>query len=109
MPGHWLYRFFPEIWKNERQRTLDASQMFNTLSRAGFGVRLSRSTLYQSVTLGDALRIASLREQVPQLVNLPDLVYQKQLTALEEMVQQQGETHSIISEFCLVEVSAVWG
>jgi site-specific DNA recombinase len=107
MPAHWLYRFFPEVWKNERQRTLDTSQMYDTLVKAEFRVHLERRTFYRSVKLGQVLQIAERREQVPQLVNLPDPVYRTRSEALEEMVRQEGEAKVVISEFCLVEVSAV--
>jgi DNA invertase Pin-like site-specific DNA recombinase len=106
MPGHWLYRFFPQAWENDRTRTWDAFQIFNAVREAGFQVRLERRSVYQPVGLGTAELIASNREECPQLVNLPDEVYAAGLESLEQAVSQDGEESLIGSEFCLVEVVA---
>ncbi|MBC7252011.1 MAG: recombinase family protein, partial [Anaerolineae bacterium] len=50
MPGHWLYRFFPQAGENEERRTWDASRLYNALLQAGFRVRLAQRTFYQAVT-----------------------------------------------------------
>jgi DNA invertase Pin-like site-specific DNA recombinase len=109
MPTHWLYRFFPEAWENERQRTLDASQMYNDLAavEGEFEVRLERRTFYRPIELGEILRVARQREQVRQLADLPDPVYRTRLGDLDEVVQREGEGKVVVSEFCLAEVSVV--
>jgi hypothetical protein len=109
MPGHWLYRFFPQAWENEERRTWDASRMYNVLLKAGFRVRLERRTFYQTVALGVARSMAGERRRCPQLAILPDEVYGQGLAALEEAVQREGKDEVIGSEFCLVEVTATRG
>ncbi len=109
MPGHWLYRFFPQAWENEGRHTWDASRMYNELVKIGFRVRLERRTFYQAVTLEVARGMAGARERCPQLAILPDEVYAQGLAALEEALQREGKDEVIGSEFCLVEVTAVRG
>jgi hypothetical protein len=107
MPGHWLYRFFPEAWHNEKQHTWDAFHLYNALVGAGFEVKLERQNVYQAVTLGVALRMARERQHCPQLVALPDEVYAANLAALGKVVKREGARSPVGSEFCLVWVVAV--
>ncbi|HEY77075.1 MAG TPA: hypothetical protein G4O00_13035 [Thermoflexia bacterium] len=106
MAGHWLYRFFPEVWENEETRTWDGARMYNLLKEAGFEVRLARRSFYQPVRLGVALEMAREREASPQLRVLPEEVYAAGLARLEEVVKEKGEETLTGSEFCLVEVLA---
>ncbi len=109
MPGHWLYRFFPQARENEEQRTWDTSRMYNALVGAGFRVRLERRNLHQAVALGVARQMVSERERCPQLAILPDEVYAAGLVTLEETIEQEGKKKLVGSEFCLVKVVAVRG
>jgi DNA invertase Pin-like site-specific DNA recombinase len=108
MPGHWLYRFFPQAWENDRGQTWDASRVFNVLRGAGFQVELKRRTVYQAIEIEMALQIASRREECRQLESLPAQVYARELEALEQQVGRDGKECLVGSEFCLLEVVATW-
>ncbi len=109
MPGHWLYRLFPQAWENERKHTWDTSRMYNALMEAGFQVQFKRRNIYQAIALEVAHEIASKREQCPQLAILPDPVYTAGLDVLERKMEQEGPESLLGSDFCLVEVVAVRG
>lgn len=106
MPGHWLYRFFPAAWDNERQHTWGASMIYNSLAEVGFDVELDRLTYHQPISLEAAREIARNRERCPQLANLPDAIYETGLDMLEERAEREGADTLIGSEFCLAVVTA---
>lgn len=108
MPGHWLYRFFPQAWESDRARTWDSFQLFNTLRQAGFQVGLERRTVYQATEMETAWQIARDREGCRQLMALSDQAYAMGLKALEQQMECVGEDCLVGSEFCLVEVAATW-
>ncbi|MFZ5919015.1 MAG: methyltransferase domain-containing protein, partial [Chloroflexota bacterium] len=109
MPGHWLYRFFPQVWSNEEAGTWDTSQLYNQLVQAGFQVKLARHNYHQPITSGTACEVAQQRETIPQLATLFDEAYESGLAALQEQVERQGKDSVVGSEFCLIEVLAVRG
>lgn len=106
MAGHWLYRYFPEAWENDRGLTWNAFDLYNVLREARFEVELKRRSLYQPVALGAARALARQRERCSQLAILPDAVYEQRLERLEAAVEREGEEHLVSSEFCLVEIMA---
>jgi site-specific DNA recombinase len=106
MPAHWLYTYFPETWDNACQHTLDTAQLYRTLQQSGFDVELKRHTCYQPVALADVLRLATEREALPQLRNLPHHTYQVRLEALRHTVAQRGGETLVSGEFCVVESTA---
>jgi hypothetical protein len=109
MPGHWLYRFFPQVWSNEEANVWDTSQLYNQLVQAGFRVKLARHSYHQPITAGAAYEIARRRETVPQLATLFDEVYESGLAGLQEHVEHKGKDSVVGSEFCLIEVLVVRG
>ncbi len=109
MPGHWLYRLFPQVWENERKHAWDTSRMYNALMEAGFQVQFKRRNIYQAIALEVAHEIAGKREQCPQLAILPDPVYTAGLDVLEQKMEQEGPESLLGPDFCLVEVVAVRG
>jgi hypothetical protein len=108
MPGHWLYRFFPQAGELEKSRMWNASQVFNTLRETGFEVQLKQRSVCQAVEVGVAHQMASNRAACPQLMALPDEVYSAGIEALEQAIDRDGEKGLIESEFCLAEVTAAW-
>lgn len=102
MPGHWLFRYFPETWPNETQRALAVPRLFTLFSQAGFQVTLERRTYYQPVSLGAAWTLAQQRAASPALQRLPDEVYTARLAALQAELQRAGPHTLLSSEFCLV-------
>ena len=109
MPGHWLYRFFPQVWSNEEASTWDTSQLYNQLVQAGLRVKLTRHNYHQPIASGTAYEIARRREAIPQLATLFDEVYESGLAVLQEEIERKGKDSVVGSEFCLIEVLAVRG
>jgi hypothetical protein len=109
MPGHWLYRFFPQVWSNEEENVWDTSQLYNQLVQAGFRVKLARHNYHQPTTSGTVYEIAQRRKIIPQLAMLLDEVYESGLAELQKQVEREGKDSVIGSEFCLIEVLAVRG
>ena len=109
MPGHWLYRFFPQVWQDEGTRTWDTSEMYNQLVQAGFHVKLTRHNYHQPITAGAAYQIARQRRAIPQLAALLDETYDSGLAKLRETRERKGKGSAMKSEFCLIEVLAVRG
>ena len=106
MPGHWLYRAFPEAGVNARQQTWDAARLYSSLTQAGWEVALTWHTYYQPVTLGVALALAQQRERWPVLAELPDAVYANRLERLATLVDQQGREHLLGSQVAVLEFRA---
>ncbi len=109
MVGHWLYRYFPQVWENEKARTWDVAQMYSGLVGAGFEVRLGRRSVYQAVRLGVVEGIAVAREESELLRILPDELYARGMERIRAAVAREGAESLVGSEYCVVEVTAGWG
>ena len=109
MPGHWLYRFFPQVWQDEGTRTWATSEMYNQLVQAGFHVKLARHNYHQPIAAGVAHQLARQRKAIPQLAALLDETYDSSLAMLRAETERMGKEKPIGSEFCLIEVTAVRG
>lgn len=109
MPGHWLYRFFPQVWQDEGTHTWDASHLYNQLVQAGFQVKLARHNYHQPIATGAAYEVARQRKTIPQLAALLDRTYESSLAMLRAETERMGKEKPIGSEFCLIEVTAVRG
>jgi len=49
MPGHWLYRFFPEVWREACRQSWGVQGLYAALQEMDFAVQLRRQTVYNHV------------------------------------------------------------
>lgn len=107
MPGHWLYRYFPETKGVEAELTLSAAAIYRSLTKHGFEVSLEQKTYYQPVSLGAALAMARERGRSGLLSRLRDDAWQSGLEKLASDGQAHGLETLLPSHFCVAEVVAV--
>lgn len=106
MPGHWLYRFFPETWDIQKERTLSPISLYQGLQKQDFIVEWTQRSYYQAVSGAVALAIAEQRSASSLLSSLPDECYEMGLTRLRTAITEKGVQSLLASQFCLVEVKA---
>lgn len=107
MPAHWIFTFFPEAWSHVQSSHWKVHDFYNVLRRVGFQVEQQEHTFYQQVSLEVALKIA--RQRSGLLSTLPDEIYLKGITQLEQTSKERGSDALVASEVTVVEVMAVKG
>jgi hypothetical protein len=104
MPGHWLYRYFPETWAWVKQHSLTPSSLHKALQQQGFETKLVQRTYYQAVRGEVALEMAQQREASIILSTLSDDIYQ---IGLERLTAEcEGKEIQLASHFCIAEIVA---
>jgi hypothetical protein len=107
MPAHWIFAFFPEAWAYAQGSYWKAYDFYNVLRRVGFHVEQQEYTFYQQVSLNVALQVAQQRPGL--LTLLPDEIYLKGMTQLEQATKEQGGNILVASEVTVIKVMATKG
>jgi site-specific DNA recombinase len=107
MPGHWVYRYFPEVRGCENHQNLAPSPLFLNLQEQGLEVKMVQRTYYQAVSCEVALDMARQRAASHVLSALAEEAYQAGLERLAEACHTQGANNLLASHFCLAEIVAV--
>ncbi|OQY27453.1 MAG: hypothetical protein B6243_12990 [Anaerolineaceae bacterium 4572_5.2] len=104
MPGHWLYRYFPELPALERISSQTPSEIYVVLQEQAFTVKMTQQTYYQPVAYGAALKMAKQRETSPILLRLNDSDYLTGLKRLEKDVEGYSDSALLPSHICVSEI-----
>ncbi|MCP4606008.1 MAG: recombinase family protein, partial [Proteobacteria bacterium] len=107
MPAHWIFTFFPEAWSYAQSSHWKTHNFYNVLRRVGFQVEQQEHTFYQQVSLKAALKVA--RQRPGLLSALPDDIYLKGITQLEQAIEEEGGDALVSSEVTVLEVMTVKG
>lgn len=104
MPGHWLYRYFPEGWRWLKQQSLTPSLLYAALQQQGLEVKMEQKTYYQAVRPEVALQMAGQREAGVVLNAISEEAYQAGIARLEAESKETKEL--LASHICVVEIIA---
>jgi len=106
MPGHWIYRYFPEAWDRAKQLSLTPSSLYTRLQEYGFKVSLKQQSYYQAISCATALAMVEQRPAGSVLHQLSGEAYQEGLARLSAECRTLGAEGLLASQICIAEVIA---
>ena len=104
MPAHWVYEYFPEVWRWARHQSWNFHSFYTALQSAGFTPEATRHVYAQSISLGVALEVVQARPGILALFS--NRQFELGLERLGQANSEQDPLDLIGSEVALIEVWA---
>jgi hypothetical protein len=107
MPGHWLFRYFPEA--KALVDRFSATEQYRRLQELGLSVKMELQTYGQAVSIEAALTMATLSRANGLLAEVSAGGYEQGVAQLHALAAERGRETLLPSHFCLLETKAFRG
>ena len=103
----WLvYRYFPAAKRQDFKDFLTAESFVERMLDAGFtNTAITRTYRKEELSVREFLDYASQRYRTSQLMVISDQSYEEGLNALQEDINQYGDSRNLESQICLVTIT----